>query len=157
MGWSSKYCTKNMTKSWWWLLLGRGGTTQPYVLKNPLVIPSEVWMGIPQEYLLSHFGSWNKEVYLVGANHPHLVATLSSSFSRENGHLFLICSSRSAQPSWIWVFPKIGVPQNGWFIRENSIRIDDLVVPLFKHCSLNIRTIPQKFSEVIACWKKSQT
>ena len=25
-----------------------------------------------------------------------------------------------------WVFPKIGVPQNGWFIRENPIKTDDL-------------------------------
>ena len=34
----------------------------------------------------------------------------------------------------IWVFPKIGIPQNGWFIMENPIKMDDLLVPLFwKH------------------------
>ena len=29
------------------------------------------------------------------------------------------------------MFPKIVVPQNGWFIRENPIEMDDLGIPLF--------------------------
>ena len=36
----------------------------------------------------------------------------------------------------IWRFPKMRVPPNGWFIRRNPIKMDDLGLPLFQETSI---------------------
>ena len=45
---------------------------------------------------------------------------------------------------FIRVFPKIGVPQNRWFIRENPIKLDDLDVPLYLETSTFPKIPPAK-------------
>ena len=35
----------------------------------------------------------------------------------------------------IWGFPTMGVPQNGWFLRENHIQMDDFFGPPFQESS----------------------
>ena len=42
------------------------------------------------------------------------------------------CNTAYQQKQYpIWVFPKIVVPQNGWFVMEHPMKMDDLGVPLF--------------------------
>ena len=59
----------------------------------------------------------------------------------------------------IWVLPKIVVPQNGWFMMETPIKMDDLGVPLFrKHpYAYNIHSIKSKavfWAEHVFPWRQ---
>ena len=38
-----------------------------------------------------------------------------------------------------WGFPSMGVPQNGWFRRENPIKMDDLEVPPFMETPISVK------------------
>ena len=56
-------------------------------------------------------------------------------FLPKNDGKHLGCEDWRVFPT-IWVFPKIGVPQNGWFIMENPIKMHDLGIPLFLETSI---------------------
>ena len=45
------------------------------------------------------------------------------------GELELSTTPSLCHPLYIGVSKKIGVPQNGWFVMENPIKMDDLGVP----------------------------
>ena len=50
------------------------------------------------------------------------------------------------------MFPKIGVPQNGWFTMENPMKMDDLGVPLFLEAPILGTFLCNTSVTIRLCW-----
>ena len=96
-------------------------------------------------FLLRSAQSSNKQVitwFLIPVANVNRLIRWDPRLPKKNYHVIILVVSstgKGGQPKIkvIWMFPKIGVPQNGWFITENPIKMDDLGVnPPFSETSI---------------------
>ena len=99
------------------------------------------------------------DVSIQGGIHGDRIIEILRAYPLNTSHFILSGSVHFGRDAYFfeWVFPKIGVPQNGWFIVEILIKLDDLGVPPFsEHPNDGLVTVHDLFSDAsspsIGCW-----
>ena len=125
---------------WAWEAYGKGSQFLQKKIKHNKKLFYSLYLAVEQPLVITHV-----EIPTVTENPKNnlLVGTgrrprerFSGAFMSLKAHLAGFGPPKNqSSPNFgvttIWVFPKIGVPQNGWFIMENPIKMDDLGVPSF--------------------------
>ena len=88
--------------------------------------PNEIWLLARWATRIDELARSLRAAFSLGAGSSRVTSVANEGFK-----LGFRLGFPTQNVKYIWMFPKIWVPQNGWFIMENSIKMDDLGVPLF--------------------------
>ena len=72
-------------------------------------------------------------------------------------HWFVVFFSQLCLDSFMWGFPRMGVPQSGWFVMDSPIKMDDFGAPIFLGNLHVISVASPQLQHFVRCFCISKT